>query len=65
MFIIAWKGGYLRKFDGCNSVVKSQMDATVFLTKEDAMAGRAGHDRAMGGNGYSGTVLPKTEYYEN
>jgi hypothetical protein len=64
MYVIAWKGGYLKKRDGCNSIVAFQSEASVFLTIEDARAARVGHDKAMGGNGYSGTIMLK-EYYEN
>ena len=64
MYVIAMKGGFLKKYDGCNSVVSSQKYASVFLTIEDARAARVGHDKTMGGKGYSGTIMLK-EYYEN
>jgi hypothetical protein len=50
--------GYVRKGDGTNNFVRDIEDATKFPTKEAAVAGKPGHHRDMGGDGYHGTVMP-------
>lgn len=50
-------GRYVRKGDGFNDFVREIEDATHFYTKDDAVAGKPGHHRDMGGNGFVGRVI--------
>lgn len=57
MFVITMPNGrYVRKGDGYNDWVGLE-EATRFLTKEDAEAGKPGHHRDMGGTGFKGRIL--------
>ena len=59
-YVIAMPNGrYVYKHDGMNDFVRNPRDATVFYTKADAIAGKPGHHRDMGGSGFKGTVTDR------
>lgn len=50
-------GTFVKKLDGMNDFVARPVDATIFRTKEDAVAGKPGHHKDMGGSGFKGRVV--------
>jgi|GEM_PF-5476926 len=59
MFILMMPDGtYVRKGNGDNTFVRDPREATKFLDKEAAEAGKPGHHRDMGGSGFKGRILP-------
>lgn len=62
MFIVYYdrKGthGYVEKREGTVFFHEDPRNASKYATKDDAEAGKVGHHRDMGGDGFFGRIVP-------
>lgn len=56
-YVVGWRSGYLLKKGGFNLEVEDPSRASFFSSRFEASNSRPGHDKAMGGKGFVGTVM--------